>query len=41
MKKRTKILATIGPTSDSLEMIEKLVRAGTNVFRLNFYLVIQ
>ena len=36
MKKRTKILATIGPASDSLEMIEKLMKAGVNVFRLNF-----
>ena len=36
MKKRTKILATIGPASDSLEMIEKLVKAGVNLFRLNF-----
>jgi len=36
MKKRTKILATIGPASDSYEMIEKLMRAGVNVFRLNF-----
>ena len=36
MKKRTKILATIGPASESLEMIEKLMRAGVNVFRLNF-----
>ena len=36
MKKRTKILATIGPASDSLEMIKKLMRAGVNVFRLNF-----
>lgn len=36
MKKRTKILATIGPASDSLEMLEKLVNAGVNVFRLNF-----
>lgn len=36
MKKRTKILATIGPASDSLELIESLIRAGVNVFRLNF-----
>lgn len=36
MKKRTKILATIGPASDSLEMIESLISAGVNVFRLNF-----
>ena len=36
MKKRTKILATIGPASDSLEMIIKLMKAGVNVFRLNF-----
>jgi pyruvate kinase len=36
MKKRTKILATIGPASDSPEQIEALMRAGVNVFRLNF-----
>ena len=36
MKKRTKILATVGPASDSLQMIENLVKAGVNVFRLNF-----
>ncbi len=36
MKKRTKILATIGPSSDSLEMIVSLINAGVNVFRLNF-----
>ncbi|DAB28426.1 MAG: pyruvate kinase [Sulfurimonas sp. RIFOXYD12_FULL_33_39] len=36
MKKRTKILATIGPASDSLEVIESLMGAGANVFRLNF-----
>lgn len=36
MKKRTKILATIGPASDSLEKIESLIRAGANVLRLNF-----
>ncbi|MFA6195126.1 MAG: pyruvate kinase [Sulfurimonas sp.] len=36
MKKRTKIVATIGPASDSLEVIEALIFAGVDVFRLNF-----
>jgi len=36
MKKRTKIVATIGPASDSLEQITALIRSGVNVFRLNF-----
>jgi pyruvate kinase len=36
MKKRTKILATIGPASDSLESLVELIQAGVNVFRLNF-----
>jgi pyruvate kinase len=36
MKKRTKIIATIGPASDSLEKIIELIHAGVNVFRLNF-----
>lgn len=36
MKKRTKILATIGPASDSLQMITQLIYAGVNLFRLNF-----
>jgi pyruvate kinase len=36
MKKRTKILATVGPACDTIETLEKLVRAGVNVFRLNF-----
>ena len=36
MKKRTKIVATIGPASDSLEQITALMKAGVNVFRLNF-----
>ncbi|MBC8423467.1 pyruvate kinase, partial [bacterium] len=33
---RTKIVATIGPASRSPEMLERLVRAGLNVARLNF-----
>ena len=36
MDKRTKILATLGPASNSLEMIEGLIKAGANMFRLNF-----
>jgi pyruvate kinase len=34
--KRTKILATVGPATHSLESIEALARAGVNGFRLNF-----
>ncbi len=34
--KRTKILATLGPATDSYEAIEKMIKAGTNGFRLNF-----
>ena len=33
--KRTKIVATIGPASASGEVMERLVRAGVNVARLN------
>jgi len=36
MKKRTKILATIGPASHSVETIEGMIKAGGNMFRLNF-----
>ncbi|MBL7751459.1 MAG: pyruvate kinase [Chitinophagaceae bacterium] len=34
--KRTKIVATVGPACDSYEQLLELVRAGVNVFRLNF-----
>ena len=33
---KTKIVATIGPASDSPQMLERLIRAGLNVARLNF-----
>jgi len=33
---KTKIIATIGPTSESPEMLVRLLRAGVNVARLNF-----
>ena len=36
MDKRTKILATLGPASHSIEIIEGLIKAGANMFRLNF-----
>lgn len=33
--RKTKIICTIGPASDSREMIEKLLKAGMNVARIN------
>ena len=35
MVRRTKIIATLGPATDSAEMIGKLIDAGVNIFRLN------
>lgn len=34
--KRAKILATVGPATDSYEKIEAMLKAGVNGFRLNF-----
>ena len=35
-EKKTKIVATLGPASSSKEVIEKMILAGVNVFRINF-----
>ena len=34
--RRTKIVATVGPASRSPKMLERLISAGADVFRLNF-----
>ena len=34
--RHTKIICTVGPATESAEMLRKLVQAGTDVFRLNF-----
>jgi pyruvate kinase len=34
--RRTKIIATVGPSSDTADVLEALVDAGVDVFRLNF-----
>jgi len=36
MARKVKIVATIGPATDNTSKINRLIRAGVNVFRLNF-----
>ena len=35
MRKRTKIIATLGPSSSSSKVITNLIKEGTDVFRIN------
>ncbi|MFT4567055.1 MAG: pyruvate kinase [Saprospiraceae bacterium] len=35
-RQKTKIVATIGPVSSSKERLRELIKAGVNIFRLNF-----
>ncbi len=35
-RNKTKIVSTVGPASDHLSILEEMIRAGTNVFRMNF-----
>ena len=34
--RQTKIIATVGPASDSDELLDALIAAGTDIVRLNF-----
>src|SRR5215510_7015210 len=36
VRRRTKILATLGPASDGALKMEELLRAGVDLFRVNF-----
>lgn len=35
-RKKTKIVATLGPATDSLEVLEQMILNGVDVFRINF-----
>ena len=34
--KKTKIVCTIGPASESIDTLKELIKSGLNVCRLNF-----
>ena len=36
MKKKTKIICTIGPASENKDMMKKLAENGMDIIRLNF-----
>lgn len=36
LRKKTKIIATLGPACSTEEIIHKMIKAGVNVFRINF-----
>lgn len=36
MQKNTKIIATVGPATESREMLQALADAGVNIIRFNF-----
>ena len=36
INKKTKIVATLGPATNSKETLTELARSGVNVFRINF-----
>ena len=36
MRRRTKIVATLGPATDNIDVLRDVIIAGANVFRLNF-----
>ena len=39
MSKRTKIVATVGPSTSSEEVLKAMINEGVNVFRLIFLMV--
>ena len=35
-RKKTKIVATIGPATEKIEVMEEMILSGVDVFRINF-----